>query len=106
MNLFFKLKLIYDKQGWIYSNWYWLRNAITDTSENIKANSQDNYVLFLAHGEYKFEYDNPKVQFVRMSLTQNLGTDTYRIKHPNKHGTFNEVDIEYRQENSGFIFKR
>jgi hypothetical protein len=42
----------------------------------------------------------------RTSLIQDLGTDTYRIKHPTKSGATNDVDIVYRQDSNGFNFKR
>lgn len=42
----------------------------------------------------------------RKSLIQDLGTDTYTIKHPKKDGTTNDVEIVYRQDSNGFNFKR
>lgn len=40
-----------------------VRDCIQQTLDNLKAKSPDKYVLFLADGEYKKEYDNPQTAF-------------------------------------------
>lgn len=40
-----------------------VREAIEQTLENLRANRPDNYVLFLADGEYNKQYDHPDISF-------------------------------------------
>lgn len=42
----------------------------------------------------------------RTTLVQDLGSNTYAIKHPSKDGALKVVEIEYRPEHNGFNFKR
>lgn len=75
-------------------NWELQEISFDDWSKRFVYSALLSYYLFtISHSK-------------RTSLVQDLGTDTYKIKHPTKNGTFNEVEIEYRQEHNGFNFKR
>lgn len=86
------------------SNSIWLDNFKGENWELQEISFDDwskRFVYSALLSYYLFTVSHNK----RASLIQDIGTDTYKIKHPTKNGTFNEVEIEYRQEHNGFNFK-